>query len=125
MSRSRIGAKTWRRDFINQTGEESSSQCLEEELLRRLSTSGKVSSSKATRPGKLKLLEFKLGEGASLVDCRIHSVLFAKWSRSSSGESGHSRGDCGDKMEFKDFQSALPSFSASSMCCRRNDDRLC
>ena len=63
MSRIKMGAKICRRDLIIQTGEESSSQCLEEESLRSLSTSGKVISSKAQRPGKFRWLEFKIGRG--------------------------------------------------------------
>jgi len=41
--------------------------------MRSLSTSGKVTSSKAIKPGKFKSLEFKLG-GVALV-----LVLFAKY----------------------------------------------
>jgi len=125
MSRTRIGTKTWRRDFISQTGEESSSQFLVEDSVRSLSTSGEVTFWKAIKPGKFIWLEFKSGAGASFVDWRIASVLLAKWSRSSSGDWGHSRGDCGDKIEFNAFPSVLPSFSASSICCRRKDERFC
>jgi len=65
------------------------------------------------------------GYRASFVVWLMALVLFAKWSKSSSGERGRSMGECGDKLEFKAFQRALPSFYASSMCCRRKDERLC
>src|SRR6218665_443092 len=51
MSRTRIGEKIQLKDFINQTGEESSSQCLVKESMRSLSTSGKdfIKSNKARK----------------------------------------------------------------------------
>jgi len=71
------------------------------------------------------MVRIQVRRGASFEDWRIASVLWAKWSRSSSADRGHSRGDCGDKIELKAFQSALPSFSASSIYCRRKEERFC
>jgi len=85
----------------------------------------KFTSLKATNPGNVIWLKFKSGEGTTFVDWRIAYDLWAKWSRSSSGDREHSRGDCGDEIELKAFQSALPSFSVSSIHCQRKEERFC
>ena len=122
MSSASIGAKTALRVFIIQTGTVSNSHCFVVESPRSFSTSSGVTSSKAGRLCMFcelsKFLE-------SLVDSRMSSVFLSKNSERSFGEIPGSSSDGGDRIEFNDFQSNLPSPCASSILRRRWVDRLC
>ena len=118
ISSASIGAKTALRVFIIQTGAVSNSHCFVVESPRSFSTSSGVTSSKA---GRLCMFceTSKVGEIESLVDSRMSSIFLSKNSERSFGEIPGSSSAGGDRIEFNDFQSNLPSPCASSILRRR------